>query len=310
MSYVGVESVPGAVGIYLVDTNQFGLKGHGAAYIVQGAQVALVETGLSYSAERLFRALRELEIPLEDVAYIVVTHIHLDHAGGAGFLAEACPNATVIVHERGARHLADPSRLLESVREATGPMFSHYGQVKPIPKERLLALEGGEEISLGGGYKLIAIATPGHAPHHLCFFEKRTGALFTGDASGIWSPQLGRLLPTTPPPSFDLERSLTSLERLEELEPRVLLFTHFGALPRPKEMFQQYAKLLQSWVEEIEGLHRRLGEQRAVEEEMIKRYLPLLQGYYDDHALQHEIAMNTQGVLRYLQRARAATSSP
>ena len=308
MSYV--EPVPGAEGIYLVDTNQFGLDHHGAAYIVRGAQVAVVETGLSYSTERLLGALRELGISNEDVIYIVVTHIHLDHAGGAGFLAEACPNATVVVHERGARHLADPSRLVESVREATGPMFPRYGQVKPIPRERLLPLEGGEILSLGGGYRLAAIATPGHAPHHLCFLERRTGALFAGDAAGIWWPHLGRLLPTTPPPSFNLEQSLTSLERLGDLEPRVLLFTHFGAHPRPKEMLRQYAELLRSWVEEIEGLHRRLREQRAVEEEMIKRYLPIFQGYCDDHLLQHEIAMNTQGVLRYLAwRGRPLSSS-
>jgi glyoxylase-like metal-dependent hydrolase (beta-lactamase superfamily II) len=143
--------VRGLRGIYLVDTGQFGLEGFGSAYILDGPIAAIVETGLSYSAPRILKALEELGIPTADVGYILATHVHLDHAGGAGPLAQACPNATVAVHERGAKHLIKPAYLVKSVREATGPMFHHYGEAVPIPRERLLELEGGEVISLGGG---------------------------------------------------------------------------------------------------------------------------------------------------------------
>ena len=289
-------------GIYLVDTDHFAREGHGAAYIVRGTVVAVVETGFSYSAERVLRALQELGVPPEDVGYIMVTHIHLDHAGGAGPLSEACQGATVVAHERGAKHLIKPSYLIKSVKEATGPMFPRYGEAVPIPASRVLAAGGGELISLGGGFKLEAIATPGHAPHHLCFFEHRTGALFTGDAAGIYWPEMERLLPTTPPPSFDLEQSLESLSHLRELGARTLLYTHFGPHGEPAAMLHRYAELLQDWVGEVRDLKRKLEEDEAVKERLVERYLPVFEGYYEQEIIAHEIRMNAQGVLRYLGR--------
>lgn len=298
---IEIEGLPG---IYLVDTGHLGMEGQGAAYVVRGPVPVIVETGLSYSAERILHALEELEIPPEDVGYLMVTHVHLDHAGGAGPLAEACPNATVVVHERGARHLAEPAYLVRSVREATGPMFPHYGEAVPIPPARLLKARGGELLSLGGGFRIKMIATPGHAPHHLCFFELGTKALFAGDAAGIYWPEDGRLLPTTPPPSFDLEESLRSLELLQGLGAEKLLYTHFGPHDRPVAMLQGYAELLQGWVGEVRELKRKLGEDEAVKERLVERYLPLFEGSYRREIISHEIRMNAAGVLRYLARAR------
>jgi glyoxylase-like metal-dependent hydrolase (beta-lactamase superfamily II) len=287
-------------GVYLVDTGQFGLKGHGAAYILQSPVPVIVETGLSYSAERILKGLEELGIPPEDIGYIMVTHIHLDHAGGAGPLSRVCRNATVVVHERGARHLVKPAYLVRSVQEATGPMFPHYGEAQPIPAPRVLEAAGRELFSLGRGFKIGTIATPGHAPHHLCFFEHRTGALFIGDAAGIYWPKMEKLLPTTPPPSFDLEQSLSSLKLLQEFGARTLLYTHIGPHGEPVAMLQRYAKLLQDWVEEVRDLKRKLKEDKAVKERLVEEYAPLFEGYYEQGMIEHEIAMNAQGVLRYL----------
>jgi len=301
-----VTKVGDLQGIYLVDTAQFGLEGRGAAYILASPVPVIIETGLSYSAERILEGLKELEIPPEDVGYIMVSHVHLDHAGGAGPLSEACRDATVVVHERGAKHLVKPSYLIKSVKEATGPMFSHYGEARPIPAPRVLEVEGGETFSLGGGYKIKAIATPGHAPHHLCFYEHKTGALFSGDAVGIYWPEMGRLLPTTPPPSFDLKRSLSSLELLQGLGAGRLLYTHFGLHDEPAAMLRRYAELLQRWTGEIADLKRRLKEDEAVKQSLLETHAPLFEGYYDREMIEHEIVMNATGVLRYLDRVQVA----
>lgn len=295
-----VKEIEGLTGIYLVDTAHFGLKGYGAAYILSSPAPAIIEAGLSYSGERVLGALKELGIPSEDVRYIMVSHIHLDHAGGAGPLSEACPNATVVVHERGAKHLIRPSYLLRSVREATGPMFHRYGEVIPIPAPRVLEVEGGEMFSLGGGFKIETIATPGHASHHLCFYEHQTGVLFTGDAAGIYWSKKDRLLPTTPPPSFDLEQSLRSLELLQGFRAGALLYTHFGPHRDPQAMLQQYGELLREWVREIKELKHKLNEDGAVKLSLLRRYAPLLEGYYEGEMVEHELAMNVLGVLRYL----------
>lgn len=302
---MSLAKIPGLSGIYLVDTRQFGLEGFGSAYILDAPVAAIIETGLSYSAPLILEALAELGIAPADVGYILATHVHLDHAGGAGPLARACPNATVAVHERGAKHLIKPAYLVKSVREATGPMFHHYGEAVPIPRERLLELEGGEMISLGGGFKLRALATPGHAPHHLCFFEEKNRALFVGDAAGIYWPKADRLLPTTPPPSFDLELSLRSLELLRGLGARQLLYTHFGPHNRPAAMLRDYSKLLQAWVEEIQRLKRSHKSDEAVKQSLLEKYGPLLEGYYEPGMAAHEIEMNAEGVLQYLSSGRA-----
>ncbi len=290
-------------GVHLVDTDQFGLKEYGAAYILASPVPAIIETGLSYSAPRILAGLAELNIPREDVGYIMVSHIHLDHAGGAGPLSEACPNAIVVVHGRGARHLIRPSYLVSSVKEATGPMFEHYGEAIPIPASRVLAIGGGETFSLAGGFKLTAIATPGHAPHHLCFYEHKTRALFAGDAAGIYWPKRGRLLPTTPPPSFDLKQSLASLELLRGLDLGTLWYTHFGPHNEPQGMLQRYAELLQGWVEEIRKLKGKLGDEEAVRQSLLEKYAPALAGYADQWMVEQEIAMNAQGVLQCLSRS-------
>lgn len=298
------EEVKGAKGLYIIDTEQFGLSRYGAVYIIDAPKKAIIEAGLSHSVNKILNGLAELSIKLEEVAYIMCTHIHLDHAGGAGFLAEACPEAKVVLSELGADHLINPARLLESVKRATGAMFSRYGTVKPIPADRVIRVlgNGDEEFDLGDGFKLKVIDACGHAPHHACFYEHNNKGLFTGDAVGIYRADSG-LLPTTPPPGFNLEKSLATLARLRQLNPRWLFFTHYGAYEEPN-LLDRYANLLQGWVSEIKEIKEELKDDKAVKQHFVAKYSSSLQSHYDEVMIQQEIGMNVQGVLLYLERQR------
>ncbi len=289
--------------LYILDTGMLGLERYGALYILKAPKPAIIETGFSHTLSKTLQALNELKIRPEDVAYIMPTHVHLDHAGGTGHLAAACPNATVVVHEQGAPHLIDPTKLLESVQRAVGPMFPFYGTLKPTPKERVLAVRGGEAFNLGDKYEIEVIAAPGHAPHQVCFFERKLAGLFTADAAGIYRPWAAGLLLTTPPPAFHLEQSLETLARLKALQPRLLLYTHWGAHTDIK-LLDQYAEFLQDWVGEIEQTKKTLRDDQAVRQHFVKKETPLLQVHYPELILRGEIEMNVQGVLLYLKRVR------
>jgi len=292
-----------AENLYILDTGMLGLERYGALYILKAQRPAIIETGFSHTLEKTLHALDELKIRPADVAYIMPTHVHLDHAGGTGHLAEACPNAKVIVHEQGAPHLIDPTKLLESVQRAVGPMFSFYGTLKPTPPERVLAVHGGEVFNLGDGYEIEVIAAPGHAPHQVCFFERKIAGLFTADAAGIYRPWGAGLLPTTPPPAFHLEQALETLTRLKALQPKLLLYTHWGAHSHIG-LLDHYAQMLQQWTHEIENAKKTLRDDQAIKEHFVQRETPLLQEHYPELILRGEIEMNVQGILLYLKRFR------
>ncbi len=289
--------------LYILDTGMFGLDRYDGVYILKAPRVTIIETGLSHTLEKTLAALDELHIRHEDVAYIMPTHVHLDHAGGTGHLAEACPNAKVIAHEQGAPHLIDPTKLIESVQRAVGPMFTFYGTLKPTPKERVLPVRGGEAFDLGDGFEIEVIAAPGHAPHQVCYFERKLRGLFTGDAAGIYRPWGAGLLPTTPPPSFHLEQALETLARLKALQPKLLLYTHWGA-HADISLLDRYAQMLQDWVSEIERAKKTLGDDQAVKEHFVQKETPRLKGHYPEPILRGEIEMNVQGILLYLRKVR------
>lgn len=277
-------------GVLLVDVHHFGEPGLGGAYILTGEEAALVDSGTSLAKERILQALDEVGIAREKVRWILLTHVHLDHAGGAGVLLPELPEAKVVVHRRGARHLADPSRLLESTRTVVGERFKHYGVAVPVPLNRIYVPEDGEVLRFGR-YEIQVVDAPGHAPHHLCFLWE--GALFTGDAAGLYLH--GRLLPTTVPPSFDLEASLSTLDRLKALKPRKLLYAHFG--PGEPELLSQYQSLLRSWVETV-GRYKDRPAAEAVEAVMaeVER-----EGFPVGPGVSGDWAMSIRGVLEYLQ---------
>ncbi len=283
--------------LFLVDIGHFGEPGLGGAYILVAEEAALVDAGTSLAKDRVLKGLREAGLGKEQVKWIFLTHVHLDHAGGAGALVSELPNATVVVHPRGLKHLADPSKLVASTKSAVGERFRFYGEAVPIPEERLRPATDGETFALGS-LQLQAIDSPGHAPHHLCFFAPEKGWLFTGDAVGLYIK--GRLLPTTVPPSFDLEASLATLARLEALAPKLLLFTHFG--PGEPGLIQEYRKLLLSWVERVRK-YKDLSEEEAATKilaELQKEGWPVGPGVSGDWT------MSVRGVLQYLRRKEAS----
>ena len=208
-----------------------------AAFVVPGDRVAVIETGPATVASTLAAGLDQLGIGRDDVAYFVGSHIHLDHAGGAGDIAEMFPSATIVVHREGARHMIDPAKLMASASRVFGARLDElFGPLKPVPEERLLAVDDGDRLDLGGGRALEILYAPGHARHHMAVQDTDTGALFVGDSMGVYLPGAGVLRPATPPPDFNLELSLSTLDRYRALSPTGLYLTHFGAAPADRDL--------------------------------------------------------------------------
>jgi glyoxylase-like metal-dependent hydrolase (beta-lactamase superfamily II) len=240
--------------VWLVDTRMGGFTEITAGYLIRGERPCLVETGAANSAGEVVRALDALGVGPEDLATIVVTHIHLDHAGGVGDLAAAFPAAQVVVHEAGARHLADPSRLMASAARVFGPVLDElFGQLRPTDADRITVLNDGDHIDLGGGRRLESFDSPGHARHHVGLLDSLTGDLYTGDAAGVWTPETGDLRPATPPPEFDLDAALGSLARMRDRAPSRLLFSHFGPVSDVETTLERSVEELRLWVDLVRG---------------------------------------------------------
>jgi len=282
--------------LYYVDTGMYDVEEYGSVYLLNDDRPALIDTGIGTNYERILDLLAEAGVAPEELAVIAVTHVHLDHAGGAGLLAEACPNAEVFVHETGARHLVDPSRLWEGTKAAVGEQIDFYTEPEPVPEERLITLGDGGEIDLGT-HSLNAHHAPGHAPHQVVFEDPANDAVFTADAAGIYTPSTDEVHVTSPPPQFDLEQALADVEMLSDIDPETLLYAHFGPAPTADRL-DEYADRLDSWVEEVATVRDDAGSDEAV----IDHFQTALEtpAVWSDVKARAEIAMNVRGVLRYL----------
>jgi glyoxylase-like metal-dependent hydrolase (beta-lactamase superfamily II) len=244
-------------GVIQIDTLLGGWHDVTAGYLIEGTEPVLVETGSQSSVDALLAALAELNVAPDSLAGVAVTHIHLDHAGGVGNVVRAFPNATVYVHEKGARHLVDPSRLVRSAARVYGDLLdSLYGRLEPTPAERVHVLEDGETISIDSNRTLTSIDSPGHAKHHLALHDSGSGLLFAGDAVGVRLPDAGILRPATPPPDFDLDQALTSLRRFADRRPTGVALAHFGLVPDPMETLEEAQGTLRAWAEVAEQAWR------------------------------------------------------
>lgn len=244
-------------GVRQIDTLLGGWERVTAGYLIEGPAPVLVETGSQSSVGELLTALDDLGVAPDALAGIAVTHIHLDHAGGVGDVARAFPNATVYVHERGARHLVDPSRLVASAATVYGDLLdSLYGRLDPTPAERVHVLADGEQIRIGPDRTLTTVDSPGHAKHHLALHDSESGILFAGDAVGVRLPDAGILRPATPPPDFDLDQALASLDRFAERHPAGIALAHFGLVPDPAEILEEAHDILRRWAEVAETAWR------------------------------------------------------
>jgi glyoxylase-like metal-dependent hydrolase (beta-lactamase superfamily II) len=237
--------------VFQIDTRMAGYDGITAGYLIRGDRPCLVETGTAPSAPLVRDALAALGVGPADLATVVVTHIHLDHAGGTGDIAGMFPSAEVVVHELGARHLADPSRLMASARMVYGDELDGlFGTLAPTPADRIRAVERTGVVDLGGGRRLDSHYSPGHAKHHVGLVDSVTGDLYVGDAAGIYIPETGDMRPATPPPDFDLGVALASLRTFAALRPTRLLFSHFGPVSAVQETLDRSAAEINLWVAE------------------------------------------------------------
>jgi glyoxylase-like metal-dependent hydrolase (beta-lactamase superfamily II) len=219
-----------------------GLYRHGlaACYLVrEGDRLAFVDTGTAHTVPILMRLIAQLGLTPSHVDYVMPTHVHLDHAGGAGDLMAACPNARLVVHPKGAPHMIDPSRLQAGATAVYGEaaFAKEFGHLTPVPEERVILAEDGLEIDLAGR-RLVFIDTPGHAKHHVCIFDEHSRGFFTGDTFGVSYRELdnehGPLLfaPTTPV-AFDPDAWQRSLDCMMAYEPRCMYLTHYGRIDEP-----------------------------------------------------------------------------
>jgi glyoxylase-like metal-dependent hydrolase (beta-lactamase superfamily II) len=306
-----------APGVTAIDTFMGGRERYTAAYLLQADQPTLVETGPGTSVEPVTRALDALGIGADALAHIVLTHIHLDHAGGVGALARRFPRATVWVHQRGARHLADPARLVQSATRVYGEerMTSLFGPVEAVPVERLRVLEDRDVLDIGGR-SLLALDTPGHASHHLALVDSSTGVVFTGDALGIHVPDLPVLRPATPPPDFDLELAVASIERIRAAARSTLLFAHFGPIADVDRTCDLAVRRLHEWTEAVRGAMRSTADLDEIVEvlsrEAARETVTGAEAQLDLDRLETlaGIRMNATGILRYLtKRAEPETEA-
>lgn len=200
--------------------------------MIEGEQALFVENNTAHSVPKLLEALRSAGRRPEDVRYVIITHVHLDHAGGSYALMKACPQAVLLAHPRAATHIIDPSKLVASARKVYGDQrFEElYGEIGPVPAERVRSMQDGEEIEFGTR-RLKFIHTRGHANHHLVVYDSGSQSVFTGDSFGLAYPQLGGLIfPSTSPTDFDPAEARLSLDKILGTGARLAYLTHFGVV--------------------------------------------------------------------------------
>ena len=298
--------------IVQIDTMLAGDPAFNAVYLVQAREPALVEAGPAADTPVILEALKELGVGPGDLAHLVVTHVHLDHAGGLGGLVRTFRRATVWVHGRGAPHLVDPSRLVASTARTYGEarMLELYGTTEPVPQDRIRSVADGDQISLGDR-ALKVIGTPGHASHHVAFLEDRTGAIFTGEAVGSHLPWADSYRPALPPPEADVQAALGSILRIRDLEASALLTSHFGAIADATEGCDRAAQRIRAWSETCrrileEDENAGAGEvaeafrAQAQEEFLLDSGRPIDMARYN---LIGSIEMNAAGLTRYWRKS-------
>ncbi len=306
-------------GVVAIDTLTGGMSSVTAGYLLPAPRPALIECGPALAIDNLIAGLRSLGMDPDDLAYLVLTHIHLDHAGGAGDVAAAFPNATVVVSEVGARHMHDPERLNASANRVYGPLFDRvYGACTPIPSERLRGVADGDVIDLGGGRTLELLYTPGHAKHHIGIHDSETGAIFSGDSVGVRLPGMNYIRPATPPADFHLDAALTSIDRYRRREPARVYLAHYGPVDPPDEALAEADDRLRLWAATAEAAYHESSELDHVAETLKRRFedeidagaladdpvaadrLELLSGYES----------NAAGLIRYFTRRDDGSLTP
>lgn len=255
-------------GITTIDTGYLRERFAASHLVVENGKAAFIDVGTSHSAERLVAALHAAALQEADVLYVIVTHIHLDHAGGAGRLLELFPKASLVVHPKGARHMVNPEKLIAGSVQVYGQQRFDllYGEIKGIDQQRIIEAADGFQLDLNGR-RLVFIDTPGHARHHFCVWDEKSNGVFTGDTFGLAYPELqlaGQrpfLICTTSPSAFEPEAMVQSIERVMALQPETLYLTHFGPVTADSRSIEELKQLVRD--------HAELARQKRGEEELL-----------------------------------------
>lgn len=300
--------------IEVIDGYDLGIQYRTGIYVIQEEALTLVETGPSPSVTYIEEGLEKLGHSLEDVRYIIVTHIHLDHAGGAGLLLEKCPNATILVHEKGFRHLADPSRLIAGAKMVYKDQFDAlFNPVMPVPKDRMRAVGEGDLVKIGSNCVLEFWDTPGHANHHLAIYDPVSNGIFTGDTVGIRYEQLAAdhipfYLPSTSPNQFNPTAMFAAIERMKTKNVSTIYFGHYGYTEQVDEVYRQIEVWLPIFVEEAKFVFKEVGTADKLAQRLMDKVQQSLQqmGVSDDHIVYSIITVDLQvssmGLLEYVQK--------
>lgn len=303
-----------ADGISVIDSGYFS-KDFAAIYILrQGNEVAIIETGNKYSATNVQKALEMDGLSFSDVSYIIPTHVHLDHAGGAGELMNRCQNAQLIVHPRGARHMIDPSKLIAGAIAVYGEANYKklYGEIIPIDSSRVIEADDNFILDFEGR-ELKFIDTPGHARHHFCIWDEITGSMFTGDTFGVSYREFDKgnevyIFPSTSPVQFDPEALIKSIEKLITYRPKRVCLTHFSAIDPTNKVVDQLIDgihFVSSLAKEYAS-HREAEE--IIEDEMMSYFLKGIKKVGNDDLefcrdrLKLDVEINTQGLIYWQQK--------
>lgn len=293
----------------IIDARMHGAAGVTAVFLLEGRATALVETGPRTSMDAVMGSLADRGI--ERLDWIIVTHIHLDHAGAAGALARRFPEAKVAVHHVGAPHLVDPAKLWSSAARIYGDRMEElWGSMEPIEADRIHVLNDEDTIDLGGR-TLTAIETPGHARHHHAFLDDATGTILTGDALGVRLADVSVTRPATPPPEFNLEEAIASIEKIRALKPTRLALTHFGTADlAPDEMCDSAIDSLNRWAGYVRDARERtteLDDAARLVQAAVEADLPEMpEGATDRLERTTSYWMNTWGYMRYFDKKEQA----
>ena len=304
-----VKSMNIVDGISVIDSEYYS-KDFAAIYLLkQKNKVIIIETGTNYSVPHVKEALSQIGLSFSDVSYVIPTHVHLDHAGGAGLLMMQCQNAALVVHPRGARHLIDPSKLVAGAKAVYGEnkFKEYYGEIFPIDANRVIQADDNFILDFDGR-ELRFIDTPGHARHHFCIWDKATKSMFTGDTFGISYRDLDHqdelyILPSTSPVQFDPEALIQSINRIMEFKPERVCLTHFSAIKPTKKATN---KLIES-IHFVSNLAIKYADKNDSESIIYKKMMDyFLEGLneigfqnndYAKDRLSLDVLINTQGLI-------------
>jgi glyoxylase-like metal-dependent hydrolase (beta-lactamase superfamily II) len=300
--------------ISILDTNWVG-RTHSiaAALLESGGHYTIIDPGPESTYATLRERLNGRGLSVAQLDAILLTHIHLDHAGASGSLVRDNPGIAVYVHNLGAPHMLDPSRLLASAQRLwPDTLHQLFGETLPVPKENLRILEGGETLNLGAR-KLEVAYTPGHASHHVSYFDAAEGVAFVGDTTGIRIDNGPYILPATPPPDISLEIWESSFATILKRQPSRLFLTHFGFADNPAEHIDQFRRRLHRWAELAAEILRSASSEADAKEVFVARAQAEMQQQLgaeeaDHHAFTAGLDLSFLGLARYLRKRAEATA--